>query len=75
MKIDREKKRVKFDAEDGGSLEVIHTNMGEPYREGIQVALEDGDKFVYLFIESYEAKKLRDLLNRLYPQKQSRDTN
>jgi hypothetical protein len=45
MKFDREKNRVRFEAEDGGFLEVIHTNMGEPYREGVQLAMEDGDKF------------------------------
>lgn len=67
VRLDREKRRVCFESEDGGSLEVSYTNMGDPYREGIAVALEDGDQFSYLFIEKDEAKQLRDLLNHLYP--------
>lgn len=66
-KID--KTSVRFRAEDGDELVVIHTNRGEPYREGIEVALETGDHRhgPYLFLESREAMELRDLLNRLYP--------
>lgn len=69
MKIQKDKKRVRFDAEDGGFLEVSYTNMGEPFREGVQVALEHDGKLSYVFIEDYEAKQLRDLLNHLYPKK------
>ena len=67
MKIKKDLKRVKFEAEEGGSLEVQYTNMGEPYREGIGVCLNDDLKSTSLFIEEWEAKQLRDLLNSLYP--------
>ncbi|ESX17867.1 hypothetical protein X766_15815 [Mesorhizobium sp. LSJC255A00] len=60
---------VRFRAEDGDELVVAYTNRGEPYREGIQMSLEvsGGDYGGHLFLEDYEAKQLRDLLNRIYP--------
>jgi hypothetical protein len=67
MKIDDYQKRIKFEAEGGGSLEIYHDNMGEPFRDGIGMCLENGEDFVFLFIEKHEAKRLRDLLNRLFP--------
>lgn len=67
MEINKDQKRIKFEAEEGGSLEIYHTNMGEPFRDGIQMVLENGPDFVSLFIEKYEAKRLRDLLNKLFP--------
>jgi hypothetical protein len=71
MKIDRMRQQVKFTGEDGCSLEIGYTNMGEPYREGIQLCLDDGghERSPYIFLEQHEAKELRDLLNRLYPEK------
>jgi hypothetical protein len=69
MKIDRMKQKVKFLGEDGCSLEVTYSNMGEPFREGVQLHLDDGDfkRSPNIFLEQHEAKELRDLLNRLYP--------
>ena len=66
MKINKELKKVKFESQCGGFMEVQYTNMGEPFREGIQVCLES-EKTINLFIEQTEAKQLRDLLNSLYP--------
>lgn len=58
---------VKFDGEEC-SLSVRFSNRGEPYRDGIELELEEESRLVAcLFIESREAKQLRDLLNRLYP--------
>lgn len=71
MKFIRDQKRIKFQAENGGHLEIAYTNMGEPYREGIQICVEDGDLFSSLFIEKHEVKEIRDLLNRLYPKEGS----
>lgn len=69
MKLDRMKQRVKFLGEDGCSLEVSYTNMGEPFREGVQLYLDEGihERSPHIFLEQHEAKELRDLLNRLYP--------
>jgi hypothetical protein len=70
MKVDRMKQRVEFRGEDGCSLEICYSNMGEPFREGIQLSLDEGDheRSPYIFLEQHEAKELRDLLNRLYPE-------
>lgn len=60
---------VRFRAEDGAELVIVHTNQGDPYREGIQMSLDiDGGRYGgHLFLEDFEARCLRDLLNRLYP--------
>lgn len=46
-----------------------YTNMGEPFRQGINigVANNDYDKEVTVMLEDYEAKQLRDLLLKHYP--------
>ena len=68
MKFDINKNREKFVAEEGGSLEIGYTNQGEPYRQGVELRVEDDDGNIsYIFLEEYETKKLRDLLNRLFP--------
>ena len=69
MKIDKYKKKVSFQAEDGEFLDVEYDNRGEPYREGISMSFNGCDLFVSLFIEGREAKELRDLLLYLYPPK------
>lgn len=48
---------------------VSYTNMGEPYREGIEIGIEnnDFDKSVTVMLEDYEAKALRDMLLKHYP--------
>jgi len=60
---------ARFLAEDGDTLTITYTNRGEPYREGIQLSLEvdGGDYGGHLFLEDWEAKRLRDLLNEVYP--------
>lgn len=63
------KTSVAFRAEEGHELRIVHTNRGEPYREGIEVSLElPGNEYGgHLFLEGGEARQLRDLLNDLYP--------
>lgn len=64
-------KFVKFTGEDGEELSVSHDNRGEPFREGVSLELRQGyDSRASVFLEDYEARKLRDLLNRLYPMRE-----
>jgi len=59
---------LRLRGEDGDELTVHHNNRGDPYREGIQIDLsEDYRSIVSVFLETREAKALRDLLNQLYP--------
>jgi len=46
-----------------------YTNMGDPFREGILIGVENEDfnKEVTVMLQDYEAKKLRDLLIKHYP--------
>lgn len=62
---------VTFDGEDGAELLVSYDNRGEPYREGISLTLNETNKphRSYVFLEGYEARQLRDLIDRLYPRR------
>lgn len=55
------------DSED--SFTVEYTNMGEPYREGIQIGISNADfrEEILVMLRDYEAKELRDLLLSHYP--------
>lgn len=46
-----------------------YTNMGEPYREGIEIGIEntEWDKCVSVMLCDDEAKQLRDMLLEHYP--------
>lgn len=63
------KTSITFQAEDGHELRVEHSNRGEPFRKGIELSLELPEERygAHLFLEDCEARKLRDLLNNLYP--------
>lgn len=67
MKIDKYKERVDFCGEDGDRLSVMYSNRGDPYSEGVDIEVECYEKHTFVYLEGSEAKKLRDLLNRLYP--------
>jgi len=46
------------------------TNMGEPYREGILIGIENTNEFnksVHVMLEDSEAKQLRNVLINRYP--------
>jgi len=48
---------------------VSYTNMGEPFRQGIRIGIENQEyrKEVTVMLKDYEAKQLRDLLLKHYP--------
>jgi hypothetical protein len=50
---------------------VSHTTMGEPYREGVQIGIENDDfqKHLTVMLEDVEAVQLRDFLIEHYPPK------
>lgn len=60
---------VHFSSGNGDELAFVHSNRGEPYREGVDVSLdgEGGEYWGRLFLEEGEARRLRDLLNKLFP--------
>lgn len=62
---------VTFEAEEGDQLVVSYDNRGEPYREGISVAVHEPDKpwRSCVFLDKHEAGQLRDLIDGLYPRK------
>lgn len=69
MRVDRHKLRVEFQGEEGSRLVVQYDNRGEPYREGIVLQLDqEGELSPYVFLETSEVKKLRDMLNELLPE-------
>lgn len=55
------------DADD--TFTVSYTNMGEPFREGIEIGIanEFYDKSVTVMLEDSEARQLRDVLLKHYP--------
>lgn len=55
--------------DENDTFSVSYTNMGEPFREGISISIEnrDFDKEVAVMLEDSEAKQLRDLLLEHYP--------
>lgn len=59
----------RFTNEIGGEVSVRHGNMGEPYRQGIEIELREDGRSIRAFMEDWEARSLRDLLLRLYPVK------
>lgn len=62
--------RVQFVGEEGNTVTVGYSNRGEPYREGIEMDFEQGERtIISVFLETREVLELRDLLNKLYPQK------
>lgn len=70
-------KRLELVGEDGSKLTLGYSNQGDPYRQGISVELYTGefygdtDVHSTVFVEDYEAVKLRDKLLELYPLKEA----
>lgn len=69
--LDTNEKHVTFNAEDGEQLVVSYDNRGEPYRRGISLSLHEPDQQwkAHVFLEEFEAKQLRDLIDRLFPRR------
>jgi len=63
------KQRLTLQGEDGATLTFGYENRGDPYREGVEFSVDDprNGKYVHVFVEEWEAKQLRDVLNKLYP--------
>ena len=55
--------------DDADAFIVRYTNLGDPYREGIEIGIENTEfeKDVTVMLLDYEAKQLRDVLLRIYP--------
>ena len=55
-------RRLEILSEDG-SLSVRYGNRGEPYRDGIEIAIEKNGKVVMAFLDLVEAKEVKDKLS------------
>lgn len=56
---------IAFEGEQGERLILRHSNMGEPYREGVSIAVEGVEEFpdyVGPFVESFEVKRMRGFI-------------
>lgn len=70
--VDPNSRYVNFVAEDGSSLEIGYDNRGEPYRDGLTLYLNTTAAGCrHVFIERDEVKKLKDLIEKLFPEKKS----
>lgn len=74
MKVrERNETHITFDAEEGDQLVVSYDNRGEPYREGISLALHEPDKpwRSCVFLSKHEAQGLATMIDKLFPRKSS----
>lgn len=68
MKVDKFTQKVEFNGEEFEKLVVCYDNKcGESYTEGITICLSGLGRDVNVFLEAFEARRLRDLLLRLHP--------
>lgn len=72
MKAEAPKLMVQFlgsDPSEDGRLEVRYDNRGEPYRQGVSFDFErpQYNQSARVFLETFEARGVRDLLLKLYP--------
>lgn len=69
MKIVHGVKPLVLTGEEGETLELRYSNMGEPYREGadITLSLSNYRTLNSVFLETSELIQLRDKLNELLP--------
>jgi hypothetical protein len=58
MKVNSNVRPVKFHGEGGETLTVRPSNMGEPYRDGMDFTVEDGDDYFGAFLTASEIKRL-----------------
>lgn len=69
-RTERSKATMRLRCDDpSDSFIVRYTNEGEPFREGIQIGIENEDfkKEVTVMLEDSEARRLRDFLIEHYP--------
>ena len=68
MKVDPNVRALRLRNEDGHEFVVRSSNRGEPFRQGIEMDLtKDYDCIASVFLEDFDAKLLRDFLNKRYP--------
>jgi hypothetical protein len=63
-----EHQSIAFSSEDGVRIIFRHSNMGEPYREGVDICVEGVDNFPdYMgpFVESSEAVEMRKFIDTI----------
>jgi hypothetical protein len=60
---------IVFDGEEGEQIVVSYDNRGEPYRQGITLALHEPDKpwRSCVFLEKHEAQGLAAIIEKLFP--------
>lgn len=62
-------KGVAFGSQDGTTLSIRPSNMGEPFREGLQISLgREMETGVRVFIQDHEAVRLAAAIDRFAPQ-------
>ena len=69
-KATRSKQTLNLPCDDSSDTFIVrYTNMGEPYREGIQIGIENTDynNDVVVMLGDSEAIELRDMLMEYYP--------
>ena len=65
MKVNTQAKPIKFVAEDGETLRIRPSLMGEPYRDGVNISLDSGsydNTFYDAFFTLSEVKSLHKFL-------------
>lgn len=62
MKVNSNAPPIKFHGEDGEVLSIRPSNMGEPYRDGMEFTFESDHNFLAGFLERYEIKELHKTL-------------
>lgn len=64
-KLNNKAKPIQFNGEDGESLTIYQTNMGEPYRDGISLEFSDEGNCNYYggFFELSEVRRLHKFLS------------
>ena len=62
MNVNSGVKPVRFMGESGEQLTIRQSNMGEPYRDGIDFTIESGDDYFGAFIEVREVRRLHEML-------------
>jgi hypothetical protein len=63
MKVNSKVKPVEFSGENGERFEMRRSNMGEPYRDGVDFSINDGYSYTSAFLEVRELKAMRDFLD------------
>ncbi len=63
MKVNSMVKPAVFVGEDGERLEMSRSNRGEPYRDGIELNIDEGEAYLSAFLELGEVREMQRFLN------------